>query len=457
MDARLVCFMLLLSPAAGGQQPSATLPELNNYAWGFRIEAAEPASFYRVQLPLLVNQSAADAELRDVGIYNGAGQAVPRVFETLPDAVERREQRFALPFVALYRNQVPDPERIRMTFEQMEGRTRIEVRSKESAGEKTRSPLAGYIVDTRAVDDSLDALEFAWPAENAGFIGRISIEGSDNLVNWQSLGAGAVADLREEAAAIEQRRIGMTANHADFLRLTWSELPPDFRLDSVSGLKISTTSQAVRETLTLGSNGRDIGDGGHLFDVGGMVRIDQVGLRLPEINTVVAVGIYAWMPSQKRWINAHQGSFHHIRRGETIVSSSPADIQRLRAARWKVVIHNGRPDTPLQLQLGWRPDTLLFVAQGTPPFTLATGRDAARTEQFPQERLLGGVPIARLAEDSGTAVAAGLGERFPLGGVTRELPRAPLDWQTILLWSALVLAVLFVVVMAMRLMRGLPG
>src|SRR5918994_5719825 len=111
MDARVVGLMLLLSSPAGAKQQPATLPELDNYAWGFRIETAEPASFYRVQLPLLVNQSAADAELRDLGIYNAAGQAVPRVFETLPDAVERREQLFALPFVALYRDQVPAPER----------------------------------------------------------------------------------------------------------------------------------------------------------------------------------------------------------------------------------------------------------------------------------------------------------------------------------------------------------
>jgi hypothetical protein len=127
----------------------------------------------------------------------------------------------------------------------------------------------------------------------------------------------------------------------------------------------------------------------------------------------------------------------------------------LRAARWKVVVQDGHPDTPLQLQLGWRPDTLLFVAQGASPFTLAIGRDAARAEQFPQERRLGGVPIAGLAENNGPVVAAELGERFPLGGVARELPRAPVDWRTILLWSALILAVLFVVGMATRLMRGL--
>jgi hypothetical protein len=264
-----------------------------------------------------------------------------------------------------------------------------------------------------------------------------------------------VANLREEAAAIEQRRVGMTTSDADFLRLTWTELPRDFRLDSVSGLKITTASRDVRETLTLESNGKDADDGGYLFELGAMARVDRVGLSLPEINTVVAVDIYAWMPSRERWNKVHHGSFHHLRRGGTIVRSDSADIQALRAARWKVVIHNGRPDTPLQLQLGWRPDTLLFVAQGAPPFTLAVGRDAERGEQFPQERLLGGVPIARLAEEKGSVEAAELGERFPLDSVARELPRRPVDWRTILLWGALILAVLFVAGMALRLMRGL--
>jgi hypothetical protein len=445
--------ILLLSSTASGQQLPASLPELDHYTWGFPIETAEPASLYRLQLPLLVNQSAADADLRDCGVYNASGQAVPRVFEPLSDAVELQEQRHTLPFVAVYREQLPDAERIRMTFEQMDGRTRIDVQSAEDA---VRSPLSGYIVDTRAVDDSLDALEFAWPPETAGFIGHLSVEASDNLENWQALGGGAVADLREGPAVIEQRRLGIKASDADFLRLTWTDLPPDFRLDSVTGLTTTTTARAVRQTLTLDSNGKDVNDGGHLFELGGMVRVDQVGLSLPEINTVVAVDIYAWMPSQERWIRTHRGSFHHIRRGEALVSSGPVDIRALRAARWKAVIHDGHPDTQMQLQLGWRPDSLLFVAQGAAPFTLAIGRDAALAERFPQERLLGGVPVAELAEDNGHVVTAVLGERFPLDGKVREMPRVPVEWRTIVLWAALVLAVLFVAALAIRLMRGLP-
>jgi hypothetical protein len=67
-----------------------------------------------------------------------------------------------------------------------------------------------------------------------------------------------------------------------------------------------------------------------------------------------------------------------------------------------------------------------------------------------------GVPISRLAEDNGSVEAAELGERFPLDGAARELPRRPVGWRAILLWGALILAVLFVAGMALRLMRGLP-
>lgn len=457
MDARLL-LLLALSPAAGARQTAATLPGLDHYAWGFPVAAAtaEPASFYRVQLPLLVNQSATDAELRDLGVYNADGQAVPRVLTSSPDAVLEQERRFALPAAALRRDQMPDAERIRLMFVQMSGETRIGLSSDARAGDEDGAPLSAYILDARAVEGTLDALEFVWPEDLGGFIGRMSIAGSDDLEDWEFLGAGAVADLREEAAAIEQRRVGIAATDADFLRLSWTDLPADFRLDSVNGLRTTSTSTPVRETLTLTSNGIADDDGGYLFDLGGMARIDQVGLRLPEVNTVVTVAIEAWLPSQERWVVVHEGTFHHIRREETTVVSNPASIRPLRAARWKAVIRSGNPDTSLQLQLGWRPDTLLFVAQGAPPFTLAVGRDAARAEQFPQERLLGGVPLRALADDNGSAAAAKLGARFPLAGEERELPRAPADWRAILLWSALSLAVLFVVAMAVRLMRGLP-
>lgn len=447
-----VCVMLAAA-GAGAQTLQNTLPELNNYAWGFPVQTDKASSFYRVELPLGVNQSSADAELRDLAVYNAAGEPVPRIVERHDAESIKREQRHSLPFAALYQDQYPDPDRIRMLFEQMGSGVRIDVVSEGLELQKISPPLSAYVIDTRSVDVALDAIELAWPDDVSGFMGRVTVEASDDLENWRPVGAGAVADLREESVAIEQRRITITATASDFLRLSWSGLLGRWRLTAVHGLQRTETPRFSRQVLLLNSRDRDDSDNGLLFDAGGEIRVDRVNLELPDINTVVSADIHYWHAGLGRWQRAGGGTFHHIRRGENSVTNEPLEIPPVRAARWKVVLSRGRQETPLALALGWFPDRLLFVAQGDPPYTLGVGRPTAGEEAFPEERILGEQSIRELAGTGSSVAKAILGERFPLGGLERKLPPQPLAWRTILLWCGLVIIVVFVGWMATRLLR----
>lgn len=449
-----VCILLGAAVAGTGAQTlQNTLPELNNYAWGFPVRIDEASSFYRIELPLGVNQSSADAQLRDVAVYNATGEPVPRVVERHDAESIRQEQRHALPFAALYQDQYPDPDRIRMLFEQMGSGVRIDVVSEGSEPQKISPPLSAYVIDTRSAEVALDAVELTWPDGLSGFMGRVTVEASDDLEEWRLIGAGAVADLREESVAIEQRRVTITATDSDFLRLSWSGLPTRWNLTAVHGVQRTETPEFNRQVLLLDSGSRDDSDNGLLFDAGGYIRVDRINLELPEVNTVISADIHYWHDGLDHWQRAGGGTFHHIRRGDNSVTSEPLKIPPVRAARWKVVLSRGRQETPLALALGWFPDRLLFVAQGAPPYTLGVGRPSASEETFPEERILGDRTIQDLAGTSGSVAAASLGERFPLGGFERELPPEPLAWRTILLWGGLVIVVVFVGWMAARLLR----
>lgn len=449
-----VCILLAATVAGtAAQSLQNSVPELNNYAWGFPVRTDITSSFYRIELPLGVNQSAADATLRDIAVYNASGEPVPRIVERHDAESIRQEQRHALPFAALYKDQYPDPDRIRMLFEQMGSGVRIDVVSEGAELQKISPPLSAYVIDTRSTNVDLDAIELAWPDGLSGFMGRVTVEASDDLENWRLIGAGAVADLREESVAIEQRRITITATDSDFLRLSWSGMPARWALTAVHGVQRTETPQFSRQVLSLDSRGRDDSDDGLLFDVGGNIRVDRVNLELPEVNTVISADIHYWHDDLDRWQHAGGGTFHHIRRGDNSVTSEPLEISPVRAARWKVVLSRGRQETPLALSLGWFPDRLLFVAQGDPPYTLGVGRPSAGEEAFPEERILGDRSIQELAGTGGSVPAASLGERFPLGGIERELPPQPLAWRTILLWGGLVIVVVFVGWMAVRLLR----
>lgn len=443
----------LLPAAAGAQAPADALPALDNYRWQFPLQTAAPASFYRVALPLDVYRSASDPRLRDLGVYNAAGRAVPRVIEAGSDDVELEDTRDPLPFAALYRNQVPDAERVRMMFEQMSGGTRIEVTS-DSANGKIRPPLTGYIVDTRAIDGSIDALELDWPDAQSGFVGRVSVSGSNDLQAWQLLGGAALADLREGDAIIMQQRVSLADDDYDYLRVDMGDLPPDWTLEGVTAIRVSSKPRVERSALVLDTDARDDRDGALLFDAGGALPIDRIRLVLPEDNSVLTATVSYRLPGGDRWQRLYDGTFFNLVRSDLPVSSEPAAVPSVRAADWKVAVTQGSPDTPIRLELGWRPDVLLFVAQGEPPYTLAVGRPGAATEGFPEERLLGNVALGGIAADAGPVAEAAAGPRAPLPGIERQLPREPTDWRRLLLWAVLVAAVLFVLWMASRLQRA---
>ncbi|MBT8130736.1 MAG: DUF3999 domain-containing protein [Gammaproteobacteria bacterium] len=448
--------VLALVTSIEAQEYNSTLPELNNYQWAFKLQAGARASFYNVELPLLVYQSAADERLRDLSVYNAANQAVPRVIEPAVTNVEELETRNALPYAALFLNQEPDADRVRMMFEQMGGETRIKVESDKAANdEKIQPPLSGYIVDTRGLDGDIDALELEWPQPISGFVGRVTVSGSNDLEQWQLVGGAALADLQEADTQILQSRVSIADNEYDFLRLQWVSLPDNWRLTQLTAVQVSRAPQRERQKLSLASNGNDDEDGGLMFDAGGAVPVDRLSLGLPADNTVVTASIYRWIARNESWSRVYRGAFYQLSRDDTPISNKPVPIDTTRSARWKVVIEKGQPDTRVTLELGWQPDTVLFVAQGDAPYTLATGRPQAASEFFPEDHLLGDVSLGGIATDNGPVAAATVGDRYKLAGIEREVPKKPIDWQTILLWVGLLIAVLFVVSMAVRVTRAL--
>lgn len=449
--ALAVVVLIATAPARAWQDE---LPEIDHYRWGFPIATTERASFYTVRLPYDIYASAGDARLRDLSVFNASGQPVPRVIEADVAEIEETETRRTLPFAALFRDVVPEPDRVRLIFEQRAGETVLDLRSDASGDGKIRPPLTGYIVDTRNLDGGADRLELTWAPLDQGFVGRLQVDASNDLVNWSMIGSGAIADLRENATEIVKRRVSISAGNHDFLRLTWSGVPNDWRLDRLDALQLDSRSSINREWLTLADAGQDEVDGGRLFNAIGPVPVDRVNLALPESNSVVRARIYYRLPGRANWALAHHGTFYNVRRGELPATSGAEAISLARAAEWKVVVSGGRPDTPMELELGWRPDTLLFVAQGDMPFTVATGRDSAEAEGFPENRLLGDVSLGGIATDNGPVARATLGARYGLAAVERS---QPLDVRTLLLWGVLIVAVLFVGWMALRLSRGLSS
>jgi len=430
-------------------------PQLSDYAWGFPIATSGEASFYSIELPLAVNQSASDSALRDAGVFNAGGAPVMRVFRTRGADIDETEHLEPLPTLPVLQDSERSADDVRLLFERDGDKTRVEFNTDGLAPPKEDARLVAYIVDTRPLKESIEALDFWWNPIDSGFIGRIIVDASNNLQDWREVGSGAVADLRQKQASVVQRRVNVAKTSHDYLRIRWEGLPDQWSLSRIQGYYVTGVTRLVRNVTTLEAGARDPQDGGQIFDLGGSPLVDRLRVVLAEPNTVISATIHYWSDTQQRWVRIASGSHYHIGRGNTVITSDAIRINKIRASRFKVVVTGGQQDASMRLEIGWRPDSLIFLAQGEAPYTLAVGRAADALDDFPQHRLYSDRSIIGLSQAKGQTADAFIGSRYALGGADKLQIEKTVNWRQWSLWIGLLLGVAFVGFMATNVIRDL--
>jgi hypothetical protein len=454
---KAVVMLLVFAITTVGHAQSATFPDADDYAFGWTAVPARTADFYEVMLPLAVYQSSADPRLRDLGVYNSTGQPVPQIMTQPARDRPLIEDRTPLILLPIYHDEHRYPSDLRLLVQRNSEQTIVTLDAHEPA-EPAREPNAppdAYVIDIRKLEQPIDRLELSWPETVGTFIGHLDVYASNDLEHWRRVGSDSIALLRRDGAKIDRRSIDIATDGQAYFRLSWRGVPADWHLTGIEGVHLGRGEDTVRQSLALPAIARDENDGGYIFDAGGQLLVDQVALLLPDDNTAIRASIFAWSEPGERWMRIHSGPFYHLRGGGEAISSEPVAIAHRRAGRWKVVIDRGNLDLDLKLELGWRPDKLIFVAQGDGPYRFVTGRAADAIEEFPHQRLFSDAAILDLARDSEHAASAELGARFELAGPGQlQVPFRP-DWRRWLIWAGLTAGVLLVGFMAASLVRQL--
>ena len=108
------------------------------------------------------------------------------------------------------------------------------------------------------------------------------------------------------------------------------------------------------------------------------------------------------------------------------------------------------------LRLGYRPEVVVFLAEGAPPFALLAGSARASRQEAPLPQLVDALRAER-GRDWQPATAS-LGKRELLAGDAALQPlEPPTDWKRWLLWGVLVVGAALVAGFAVSLLRGKPA
>lgn len=457
-----VAFPILAALCLQAPLHAQALPSPQDFSASWEIQTQGDSNLYEIELPFAVYQAAHDPQLRDLGVFDGNGEPVPRILRTPKGPANRSTIRTAalklFPVLSSGQQQLQAG---KLVFQQSGDETVLTYDGAESgAGTTAERLVTAYVVDVSGLKHRLHQLTLEWPDSTSPFIVGVHVEGSDDLAGWSSLGRGSLAELKQDDARIVRSSISLNRRKVRYLRITWSDAPDDWQLAAASGRYYENTrTQAVAKTqmTRLVPHARDTEDNGYLFDLGGAPEVTQLQLALPADNTVIRAAVFAKVETSTRWRRVGKQLFYNLTRGQAQIENDPLTLSGMRARYWKVIIETGRPELELAMQIRWQPDRLQFIAQGEPPYELVAGRPEARKEQYPMQAKFGDAGIFQISRVTGRAVPAVLGSQTVYREADEHGEALAFAWRKWTLWLVLIAGVLAVATMAVRLLRQLDS
>jgi len=443
--------------------------------------------YYQLSLPNSLFTLARDPELSDLRLRNAQGALLPWAWQDTDLATPSTRQH-SLPMFPL-----PD-----VGKGDAHSAVTLRIRADGSldwikhAPQNANARTADWILDAHAVPGNLLQLRLKLAPQANGLF-PLSVEGSDDLRHWHMLASDvAVLQLQHQGQALRQDQIELGAARASYLRLRWQQpgQAPDLQTVEVESFEQAVpAAPALQWTESWPPQQCDARACTWHLPEG--LPVDAVRLRLAEVNTVVQLRILGETkepvpgsaPPRYRAHHPLHGLRHRDRQAattggdgiqrslltETVVwrlapegqseNETPALLldgsrpNRLRIETQHAIAEWG--STPPRLSIGSRSRSLVFLARGAGPITLAWGGSAPEGAAVSLTTLM---PTGRVAAlgDAHLELPAIVQAAVPVpASPAAAASAAPvsMDQHKPWLWAALVVGLLLLAAMAISLLK----
>lgn len=450
MRALMPSLLLILLAPAAAVAVAAERP--GDYAHGLPLATPGQEPFYRVELPFDVH-ARARADLRDVRVFNAAGEAVPlAIVPVRPLAPDYRPEHQDVPFFPLPPGSSRGDAALDLTVSGQDGRI-ISLRSRAAA--TTAAATTRAVLDLSHVNGDVIGLDLEWQPPAGNYSDSVRLEASQNLRDWRPVAEAALVDMRYGNQQLAQRHIDLPRDRYRYLRLSAGTALPALTHARVMLPSALPPPSLLRWREVVATPGKQ--DGDYEFDLGAALVVEQLKVTLPEANTVAPARFEARARRDDDWRPVAAQTLYRITQAGQALTSPALEPGLVAGRYWRLRVDaraGGLGAQPPVLQAGWRPQQVVFVARGQGPWQLAWGRHSATAAQLPLDTLLPGYK----AGDENRLAAAAPGTPVDLGG--RDVPaagaeeRPPADWKRWLLWAVLLAGVGALAVMARSLLRA---
>jgi hypothetical protein len=448
---------LALGSTLAASPSLAAPPSKNDYASGVAIEAPYSQPMIEAILPEEVYRTVTRDDLGDLRVFNAEGLPVPHAFCAAQQATDPKVTEASLP-VFILRGREPVYTSGSRVEVQTSGGTRVGVNDPNAPETEVVNGLI-HIIDAREGNQPLRAIRFDWSTTDGVSEVKVRIEASDDLDRWVTIVPTSSLLLAQQGGQeLRRERIQLPAREYEYLRVQRVDGGPPLAINSVMAEQVAAAEEI--EPVWFGANRLQSDEANALlFDAAHLAPVTYARFRLPQENSSVGVTIQSRQDDKALWYTRWSGESYIVVTDTTRRESPPGRFQPTTDRLWRVQIQN---DPQLyqgaNLELGYYPARVRFLAQGNGPYTMAFG--SRRVEPAHPARCDGLLADVSAADREQMVEAGYVGAVVSLGGSSALQPlpkKTPL--KVVILWGVLVVGVALLVAMALSLLQRVrkPG
>jgi hypothetical protein len=454
------CAGMLMTAASASDTPQ-------DYTHVLPLTTSARQGVLQLRLPKDVYLHARSPMLDDLRVFDASGTLQPFALRT-PGAEARISHRDRPLTIFPLTSAAGPASRLDLDVSTTTDGRLVSVKLKPEAGAATTSAsqLAALVLDLGKDAASLpvDALRFTLPAGTQEYSAQVWLETSNDMNQWDTVGAAELNWLvNKDAQTLSNDRLAFDARSFRYARLSWrSGTPLQFAsITAEQPTQISTALPAEQLLIqpTAGKQAQDL-----LYATPPAIAPLKAGLQFSDNNAVLAgtLGVYRELPARQagqgptwRFDPLVSSTFYRILQGDQVRSSGDVDVPPVHATQW--VLRTSVP-SPLKpaLRLNWQPATLVFLASGNGPYTLAVGRTSATPVARDLSQVAPGfsdAEVQKLEQVSAGPAVQQQGSGVQDASSALEAATAA-QRRLILLWGVLLLGVAVLGFMVWRLVRS---
>lgn len=446
--AALLCLLALAAPATAEPLTSA------DFAYGCPLPVADGNGLYGLDLPLAVYEKVLRADLGDLRIFNGSGEAVPHAVRRV--TAEPAQTRQPVPFFPLPDGRTKQAVDLSLRVTRHADGAVIAV----DAGRIASPPASSSaLLDTTRLTSRPTGLEVQWT--HPASILTVSLQQSADLTHWSPLVDRAVlADLAYGGGQVVARRIPLPEKTLPYLRLDCLDSREPMRLQEV--IALAGTPAEAGQWQWVGLTGTvakgEKGEPAIAYRLPARVTVTALRLGFPAANSLLRATIESRPTVDSPWRQVARADFYRLDLEGATLTNPLVDCPPVSDTEWRlrVIADNaglldGNGSLP-QLELGWRPHQVLFLGRGQGPYTLAVGSAKATGGGAVQNDLV----LAALRDSRAETRLRRIdpGPLHPLAGDRALQPgSSAFPWQKLLLWTVLIGGVALLALMTRTILR----